>query len=54
MEIYVRGRLRTRIRSESEANEHGDFERVLGICLASAGLLWIAYSIIVDVTGHVF
>jgi hypothetical protein len=54
LEIYVGGRLRTRIRSQSEANEHGDFERVLGICLAFAGLFWIVYSIIIGVTGRVF
>ena len=38
--IYVGGRLRTRIRSDAEPNAHGPFERVLGFCLAVAGIGW--------------
>jgi len=54
VDIYVGGRLRMRIRSDSEPNEHGDFEQVLGICFAFGGLLWIVFSSIVFAVGHPF
>jgi hypothetical protein len=37
----VGGRLRTRIRTDAEANAHGDFEQLLGAFLALGGLIWL-------------
>jgi hypothetical protein len=39
--VYVGGRLRTRIRTDAEANAHGDFEQLLGAFLALGGLIWL-------------
>ena len=41
LDIYVGGRLRTRIRTQAEANAHGDFEQLIGICLALGGIGWL-------------
>jgi hypothetical protein len=38
VDLYVAGRLRTRIRSAGEVNAHGEFERALGACFALAGI----------------
>jgi Protein of unknown function (DUF3592) len=44
--IYVGGRLRIRIRTDAEANAHGDFERLLGACLVLGGIAWlVAYAV---------
>jgi hypothetical protein len=43
VEIYVAGRLRTRIRSAAEPNERGPTDRVLGMCLMFAGFVSLIY-----------
>jgi hypothetical protein len=46
LDIYVGGRLRTRIRTDAEANAHGDFEQLLGACLVLGGIGWlVAYAV---------
>ena len=43
VEIYVAGRLRTRIRSAAEANARGTADRVLGLCLMAGGIAWLIF-----------
>jgi hypothetical protein len=41
LEIYVAGRLRTRIRSAAETNTRGPADQAIGLCLMAGGIAWL-------------